>query len=63
MLDYTKQETSSRRIDYYPARIKQWFCYLNRQYTEADELFRQLRIFKTAPEIVECLQQARQQMD
>jgi tRNA-dihydrouridine synthase C len=58
MLDYTRRELNGRKCDYYPARIKQWFSYLNRQYPEADALFRALRVYKTTPEIVQVLQQA-----
>ncbi|QSX31303.1 tRNA-dihydrouridine synthase [Shewanella cyperi] len=58
MLDYTAQELSGHKSDYYPARIKQWFSYLNRQYPEADALFRELRIHKTTDAIVAELQSA-----
>ncbi|MGL4834067.1 MAG: tRNA-dihydrouridine synthase, partial [Shewanella sp.] len=30
MLSYTQRELTGRKSDYYPARIKQWFSYLNR---------------------------------
>ncbi|GIU50604.1 tRNA-dihydrouridine(16) synthase [Shewanella sairae] len=59
MLDYTDRELEGRKSTYYPARIKQWFGYLNRQYSEADELFRELRVFKTAEEIIQVLKTAR----
>ncbi|CAM3371693.1 tRNA dihydrouridine(16) synthase DusC [Shewanella pealeana] len=58
MLEYTNRELEGRKSTYYPARIKQWFGYLNRQYSEADELFRELRVFKTAEEIIDVLQRA-----
>ena len=58
MLSYTQRELSGRKSDYYPARIKQWFSYLNRQYPEADTLFRELRIYKTTEEIVRVLEEA-----
>ncbi|WP_044555763.1 tRNA-dihydrouridine synthase [Shewanella piezotolerans] len=58
MLEYTNRELVARKSTYYPARIKQWFNYLNRQYPEADTLFRELRIFKTAEEIIHVLQTA-----
>ncbi|NMH64374.1 tRNA dihydrouridine(16) synthase DusC [Shewanella salipaludis] len=63
MLGYTQRELSGRKSDYYPARIKQWFSYLNRQYPEADELFRSLRVHKTTQDIVRALEQARLAMD
>ncbi len=58
MLSYTQRELSGRKSDYYPARIKQWFSYLNRQYPEADTLFRELRVYKTTEDIVRQLEQA-----
>ncbi|MEL4428832.1 tRNA-dihydrouridine synthase [Shewanella mangrovisoli] len=62
MLSYTQRELSGRKSDYYPARIKQWFSYLNRQYPEADTLFRELRIYKTTEEIVRVLEEAQQRI-
>ncbi|MFB2729822.1 tRNA-dihydrouridine synthase [Shewanella mangrovisoli] len=62
MLSYTQRELSGRKSDYYPARIKQWFSYLNRQYPEADTLFRELRIYKTTEEIVQVLEEAQQRL-
>ncbi|MCL1119633.1 MULTISPECIES: tRNA-dihydrouridine synthase [Shewanella] len=62
MLSYTQRELSGRKSDYYPARIKQWFSYLNRQYPEADTLFRELRIYKTTEEIVRVLEEAQQRL-
>ncbi|WP_261924560.1 tRNA dihydrouridine(16) synthase DusC [Shewanella sp. NFH-SH190041] len=58
MLNYSQRELSSRKSCYYPARIKQWFSYLNRQYPQADQLFRELRVFKDTDSIVQCLNQA-----
>lgn len=62
MLSYSERRMSDRKSCYYPARIKQWFTYLVRQYPEADILFRRLRVFKTADEILEQLQLAHQEM-
>lgn len=62
MLSYTQRELSGRKSDYYPARIKQWFSYLNRQYPEADTLFRELRIYKTTEDIVRVLEEAQQRL-
>ncbi|WP_088211358.1 tRNA-dihydrouridine synthase [Shewanella sp. Shew256] len=62
MLSYTQRELSGHKSDYYPARIKQWFSYLNRQYPEADTLFRELRIYKTTEEIVRVLEEAQQRL-
>lgn len=61
LVSYTQQELNGRKSDYYPARIKQWFCYLNRQYPQADALFRELRVFKTTDEIVAVLNRAHEQ--
>ncbi|WP_299493737.1 tRNA-dihydrouridine synthase [uncultured Shewanella sp.] len=58
MLDYTQKELTGRKSDYYPGRIKQWFTYLNRQYPEADKLFRQMRVHKNTHDIVTVLEQA-----
>ncbi|MCL1125375.1 tRNA-dihydrouridine synthase [Shewanella surugensis] len=63
MLEYTKKELAGRKSDYYPGRIKQWFTYLNRQYHEADQLFRQLRVHKTTTDIVSALEQAHRALE
>lgn len=62
MLSYTQRELSGRKSDYYPARIKQWFSYLNRQYPEADTLFRELRIYKTTEDIVRILKKTQRML-
>lgn len=62
MLNYTQKELAGRKSDYYPSRIKQWFTYLNRQYPEANQLFRQLRVHKTTQDIVTALETAHQQL-
>lgn len=62
MLSYSERRMNDRKSCYYPARIKQWFTYLVRQYPEADILFRRLRVFKTAEEILEQLQLAHKEM-
>lgn len=58
LINYTDKEINGKKSDYLPARIKQWFTYLNRQYEEADTLFRELRVFKTTDDIVSCLHHA-----
>ena len=60
LLSYTQKQVDNKKSDYLPGRIKQWFTYLNRQYPEADALFRELRVFKTADEIVSVLNNAQQ---
>ena len=63
VLNYSQQELTTQKSCYYPGRIKQWFNYLNRQYPEADALFRKLRIFKDANSIITCLKVARDQLN
>ncbi len=62
MLDYSNRRLTGHKSNYYPSRIKQWFTYLNRQYPEANELFRTLRVHKTSDEIMTHLRQAYQQL-
>ncbi len=63
MLSYTECEIKGQKSTYLPSRIKQWFSYLNRQYPEAKELFRELRIFKTTEEIVAILKIAQLELE
>ncbi|MDF0534251.1 tRNA-dihydrouridine synthase [Shewanella sp. A32] len=58
LLEYTRQQQSQPRNDYFPGRIKQWFSYLNRQYPEADVLFRDLRVHKSTDAVVDVLSKA-----
>ncbi|NKF52407.1 tRNA dihydrouridine(16) synthase DusC [Shewanella sp. WXL01] len=62
LLQYTQRELNGKKATYYPARIKQWFRYLNRQYPQAEELFRQLRVHKTKDAIVTELEKANQEL-
>jgi len=55
LLSYTEYETYGDKSKYYPNRIKQWLNYLKLQYTEADELFQEVRTLKTAEAIRELL--------
>lgn len=55
MLSYCQQELNGQKACYFPSRIKQWFHYLNRQYVEANNLFREIRILKDANEIINKL--------
>tara|TARA_R110001583_G_scaffold47292_12_gene148214 strand:- start:1172 stop:2104 length:933 start_codon:yes stop_codon:yes gene_type:complete len=52
LLDYTRCETYGDKTKYYPNRIKQWLKYLKLQYIEADALFQEIRILKTAEAII-----------
>ncbi|TCN85415.1 tRNA dihydrouridine(16) synthase DusC [Shewanella fodinae] len=58
LMEYTRQQQSVPRNDYFPGRVKQWFSYLNRQYSQADTLFRELRLHKTTDAVVAVLANA-----
>ncbi|MBV7315153.1 tRNA-dihydrouridine synthase [Shewanella sp. NIFS-20-20] len=62
MLSYSERELNGRKSCYYPSRVKQWFAYLNRQYAQADTLFRQLRVFKETDAIVTSLRAAKAEL-
>jgi tRNA-dihydrouridine synthase C len=51
LLIYTECETYGDKSKYYPNRIKQWLKYLKLHYTEAGELFQEVRTLKTAEAI------------
>lgn len=55
LLKYTEFEIYGDKSKYYPNRIKQWLKYLKLQYVEADTLFQEIRILKTAQAIIEKL--------
>ena len=57
LLAYTEFETRGDKSKYFPNRIKQWLKYLKNHYQEADTLFRDIRILKTAADINAALQQ------
>ncbi|WP_282167054.1 tRNA-dihydrouridine synthase [Shewanella japonica] len=63
LLRYTQKQLIGKKSDYYPARVKQWFTYLNKQYPEADALFRDLRVLKTTDEIVAILEKNYEQQN
>ena len=52
LIQYSTYEMKGDKGMYYPNRVKQWFAYLRNQYPEAMELFREIRIHKTAAPIV-----------
>ncbi|WP_340610610.1 tRNA dihydrouridine(16) synthase DusC [Xenorhabdus bharatensis] len=52
---YTLLEKQGDTGLYHVARIKQWLGYLRREYTEADELFMQVRALKTSSAIAEVI--------
>ncbi len=55
LLNYTRCETYGDKSKYYPNRIKQWLKYLKLQYSEAAELFQEVRTLKTAQDIIATL--------
>jgi len=55
LLSYTACETYGDKSKYYPNRIKQWLKYLKLEYVEAQALFQEVRILKTAPDIIAVL--------
>lgn len=59
LLVYSQYEIKGDKGLYYPNRVKQWFAYLRQQYPQAAELFREIRIYNKAPQIVEHLQRYR----
>lgn len=42
---------------YHVARIKQWLSYLRKEYSEATDLFSEIRALKTSKEIALAIQQ------
>ena len=55
LLEYTRCETYGDKSKYYPNRIKQWLKYLKLQYSEADDLFQEIRTLKTTEAIADRL--------
>ncbi|WP_076409107.1 tRNA dihydrouridine(16) synthase DusC [Shewanella sp. UCD-KL12] len=55
LLQYSEYEIVSEKEKYYPARIKQWLKFIANQYSEADELFMELRVLKKTPDILTLL--------
>ena len=57
LIDYSGFELYGDKGKYFPNRLKQWLGYLCRQYSEADEMFRKIRRFKDAKDILACIKQ------
>lgn len=55
LLQYSEYEIVSEKEKYYPARIKQWLKFIAKQYSQADELFVQVRVLKKTPDILTLL--------
>lgn len=52
LIKYSGYEIFGDKGRYYPNRIKQWLGYLQREYTEAGELFQQIRTLRDSESIV-----------
>ena len=57
LIHYSGYELYGDKGKYYPNRIKQWFGYLRRQYVEADQVFKQIRVLHDPDAIVAILRQ------
>ncbi len=55
LISYSGYEIYGDKGRYYPNRIKQWLGYLKREYTQADELFMDIRRLQCSDEIVSIL--------
>ncbi|MFA0086187.1 tRNA dihydrouridine(16) synthase DusC [Vibrio sp. 10N.286.49.C2] len=63
LLQYSTYEMKGDKGLYYPNRVKQWFAYLRNQYPQAMDLFREIRIHKTAAPIVADIKRYRDAID
>ncbi|MGR5251303.1 tRNA dihydrouridine(16) synthase DusC [Vibrio astriarenae] len=57
LIVYSHYEMKGDKGLYYSNRVKQWFSYLRQQYPQADSLFREIRTFKKADDIVRVIEQ------
>ncbi|MFI3246595.1 MAG: tRNA dihydrouridine(16) synthase DusC [Ferrimonas sp.] len=58
LIDYSGFELYGDKGVYYPNRIKQWLRYLTKQYPQAEQLFKQIRVLKRPDEIVAAIAKA-----
>ncbi|MCV2883841.1 tRNA dihydrouridine(16) synthase DusC [Aestuariibacter sp. AA17] len=56
LVSYSGYELYGDKGKYYPNRIKQWFGYLKRQYTQAESVFQHIRTLHDPDAIVRILQ-------
>lgn len=56
MLKYSQYEIEGDKGLYYPNRIKQWLAYLRHEYSQADQLFRDIRRHNKAAPIIQHIQ-------
>ncbi|WP_448564472.1 tRNA-dihydrouridine synthase [Thalassotalea ganghwensis] len=52
---YSNLELKSEKSNYFPNRIKQWFRYLKLNYSEADDIFMDIRKLRKTSEILQYL--------
>lgn len=57
LIRYSEHEITSEKSKYYQSRVKQWLRYLSAFYSEAEQLFRQIRVLKDTPSIVREIRQ------
>ncbi len=57
MLQYSTYEIEGDKGLYYPNRIKQWLAYLRHEYSQADQLFREIRRHNKAEPIRQHIEQ------
>lgn len=55
LIQYSGYEIYGDKGRYYPNRIKQWCGYLKRQYPQAEQLFREIRVLNDSASIVAVL--------
>ncbi|MGQ8365594.1 tRNA-dihydrouridine synthase [Glaciecola sp. 1036] len=58
LVDYSGYEIFGDKGRYYPNRVKQWLGYMQRQYTQASELFEQIKRMQDPQQILSVLTQA-----
>lgn len=56
LIDYSGYEIFGDKGRYYPNRIKQWCGYLKRQYPEANRLFDEIKVMRSADDILRVLE-------
>ncbi len=62
LIRYSGYEIKGDKGLYYPNRVKQWMNFLRKEYAEAAELFREIRVHNKAQPIVDILQLHREKL-
>ena len=57
LIQYSGYELYGQKGKYYPNRVKQWFGYLSREYSQAQELFLRIRALRESEAILEQIKQ------